>query len=260
MEVWISWGDGCSLIIFHMQDSEESGLWGYVDLTSQDTGTLTEYGPVWMDQEKDSFNKQVKKVTAYCLLIWLLTLDCKALVLQRDVKKLLEGEWVLCNHCFVQRSSTLESALKTGEEHQLFQKSLELMVSPLTFCGVMSPEHFSLGRNLTLFTNTVSWGTPFSSRTITPSGVCLLLLLPQPQPRETLPEEGNPVRWCMNYKHSFLNRWHFTLWAERPLLPPGRPQGHCGEHHCTGKSGMPNSAAAEDSCCQRLIYMLPAFI
>lgn len=95
------------------------------------------------------------------------------------------------------------------------------MVSPFTFCGVTSPKHFSSGRNLTLFTNTVSWGTLFSSRTITPSGVCLLLLLPQPQPWEALPEERNPVRWCISYKRSFLHRWHFTLWAERP-------QGHWG--------------------------------
>lgn len=72
-------------------------------------------------RRKDSFNKQVKKVTSYCLLIWLLTLNCKALVLRRDVKNLLEGEWVLSSNCLVQRSSTLKSALKTGEEHQLFQ-------------------------------------------------------------------------------------------------------------------------------------------
>lgn len=44
-------------------------------------------------RRKDSFNKQVKKVTAYFLLIWLLTLNCKALVLWRDVKK-ITGGWV----------------------------------------------------------------------------------------------------------------------------------------------------------------------
>lgn len=94
----------------------------------------------------------------------------------------------------------------------------------------------------------MSWGTPFSSRTMTPSGVCLLLLLPLPQPREALPEEGKPARWCMNYKHSFLNLCHFTLWAERPLLPAGRPQGHSGP----GTSGKWN---AELRCCRGL--MLP---
>lgn len=165
---------------------------------------------------------------------------------------------MLCSNCLVQRSSILESALKIGEERQLLQTSLELMVSPFTFCRVMSAELLSLARNLTLFTSSVSWGSPFSSRTITPSGVCLLLLLPQPQPWEALPEEGNPGRWCMNYKRSFVNRWHFTLWAERPLHPPGA-LGSSGNITASGKVEC-RTPAAEGSCCQRLIYMLPAFI
>ena len=76
-------------------------------------------------RRRDSFNKQVKKVISYFLLIWLWTLNCKPLVLQTDLKKLLDGKRVLCSNSLVRRISALESALKNGEERKLFQTSLE---------------------------------------------------------------------------------------------------------------------------------------
>lgn len=84
-------------------------------------------------RRKDSFHKDVKVVISYFLLIWLWTPNCKPLVLQTDLKKLLDGKRVLCSNSLVQRISTSESALKNNKEHKLFQTPLEWMVSPLTF-------------------------------------------------------------------------------------------------------------------------------